>query len=69
MNNGSCRCESCGQRFRSLTAFDMHRTGGYTTLWPADRRCVTQLEMRAKGMKRNEHGAWTTGREFAKVAA
>jgi hypothetical protein len=71
MNNGACICSSCGQRFRSLSAFDMHRTGSYTsTLWEqARRRCLTVAEMAAKGMQRNEHGAWTTGVEFAKIAA
>lgn len=71
MNNGSCRCESCGQRFRSVSAFDMHRTSSYTsTLWePARRHCLSAAEMAAKGMHLNEHCAWTTGVEFAKKAA
>jgi hypothetical protein len=64
MNNGSCRCESCGQRFRSLQAFEMHRAGAFGALWKADRRCLTEAEMLLRGMRENSHGAWVTGREF-----
>jgi len=71
MANSSCRCEACGERFRSLSAFDFHRTGSYTsTLWErARRRCLSVAEMAARGMRRNEHGVWTTGIEFAKTIA
>jgi hypothetical protein len=68
--NGSCRCDVCGQRFRSLTSFDMHRTGAYARgREKHTRRCLRVEEMAAKGMRRNDHDAWTTGREFMKVAA
>jgi hypothetical protein len=69
--SGICRCESCGQWFRSVSAFDFHRTGSYTTtLWePARRRCLTPGEMAKRDMRLNEHGVWTTGVEFAKKAA
>jgi hypothetical protein len=71
MNNGSCICSSCGWKFRSLSSFDMHRTGSYaSTLWePARRRCLSVAEMERKGMRLNEHDAWTTGIEFAKKMA
>jgi hypothetical protein len=71
VSNGSCRCDACGLRFRSLSAFDMHREGDYsgTSRRKHTRRCLSVEEMAAKGMRRNDHGAWTTGREFTKAAA
>ena len=71
MNNGSCVCTNCGHRFRSLSAFDFHRTGSYTsTLWEqARRRCLTPVEMTQRGMRKNEHDTWTTGVDFAKKIA
>jgi hypothetical protein len=35
----------------------------------ARRRWPTAEEMAKRGMRLNQHGVWTTGREFAKVAA
>jgi hypothetical protein len=58
-------------RFRSLSAFDMHREGAYsgTSRQHHTRHCLSVAEMRAKGMKQADNGAWTSGREFVKVAA
>lgn len=65
MNNGSCCCEGCGERFRSLTAFDMHRTGKYARGRERHtRRCLSVAEMQAKGMGQTDHGAWTTGKTY-----
>jgi len=49
----------------------MHREGDYsgTSRRTHTRRCLSVEEMAAKGMRRNDHGAWTTGREFTKAAA
>ncbi len=54
MKNGNCRCEGCRQVVYSMTAFDMHRTGGYTGR--GSRRCLSTKEMRAKGMQRSAKG-------------
>jgi len=74
MSNGSCRCDACGLRFRSLSAFDMHRTGEYagTARTKHTRRCLSVAEMVAKGMRQagnTDNGAWTTGVSFAGLAA
>ena len=65
MNNGSCRCDACGLRFRSLSAFDLHREGDYsgTSRQHHTRHCLSVEEMVAKGMRQAENGAWLTGRE------
>lgn len=54
-----CRCSGCGEHFRSVGAFEMHRAGSYQ---PLTRRCLTIDEMRAAGMVRRADGFWTTGR-------
>lgn len=71
----AAKCSACNQIFTASTPFDMHRTGkfgdpiyegtrivGYT---PHTRRCLTEEEMLAKGMVRNERGAWTSGKEYS----
>ena len=51
-----CLCDTCGEYFNSVTAFDNHRIG-----WPpAVRRCLTPDEMRAKGWSLNTRGLWIT---------
>lgn len=68
-------CTSCSKIFKSVAAFDKHRTGSYgdpiyknndpTTgkviryTKPA-RRCMTTEEMLAAGMCQNERGWWIT---------
>lgn len=47
-------CGACGKYFNSTFAFDKHRTGDFG----ADRRCMTESEMRAKGMDTNASGFW-----------
>ena len=51
-----CRCPTCGERFRSVAGFDMHRTGKHGV----NRRCRTVAEMEARGMSRNPTGFWLT---------
>lgn len=48
------QCPGCDQYFNSNLAFDMHRTGKHGH----DRRCMTPLEMTAKGMCVNAAGFW-----------
>lgn len=59
---GSWHCEACGKGSRSLSAFDMHRTGSYARRKDT-RRCLNTKEMRAKGMRQASNGAWVTGIE------
>jgi hypothetical protein len=56
-------CTVCHQTFTGATAGDMHRTGDHSVFEGDDRRrCLTAVEMREKGMVRNDRGIWTTGR-------
>lgn len=71
-----CSCSACSAIFTCVSAFDMHRVGsfgepiyaasrsgksrevvGHT---PHARRCLTEGEMLAKGMARNDKGWWMT---------
>ena len=64
-------CGACDQTFTSVSAFDMHRVGGYgdpiykkgklVEYGPSKRHCLSAEEMREKGMLQNEKGWWTTG--------
>jgi hypothetical protein len=48
-----CGCRSCGQYFRSVRAFDKHRSGAYP-----DRRCLTAAEMLEAGLELHRLGYW-----------
>ncbi|WP_233868643.1 hypothetical protein [Paraburkholderia adhaesiva] len=54
------QCPSCGEFFNSTAAFDAHRTGPFGGAHgePSRRRCLTVVEMRAKGMALNRAGFW-----------
>lgn len=55
IGTGNCCCGACGKYFRSVSGFDLHRTG------PGEaRRCLSEEEMREAGMSRNEGGWWIT---------
>jgi len=73
------QCTGCLEIFSSESGFNMHRTGshgepiydkkgrevvGYTK---HSRRCLTEAEMLAKKMIKNEKGIWTTGEFDASV--
>ncbi len=62
-------CRACSNNFRSVFAFDMHRTGGYgKALYNSKgkaighekhtRRCFTTDEMLALGMLQDDKGTW-----------
>src|SRR5689334_16629275 len=64
--NGQCLCSSCGERFYSMTAFDMHRAGEFASgRKHSTRRCLSVDEMQLNGMATTAKGVWTTGRHFA----
>ena len=51
------QCPSCGEMFKSIDAFDAHRTGKFNI----DRRCMTVVEMQQSGMAINDNGLWVSG--------
>jgi hypothetical protein len=50
-----CLCRACSEYFNSTGMFDRHRVGRYS---PMERRCLSPLEMRAKGYLQNDSGFW-----------
>lgn len=48
------QCPGRGRYFNSSAAFDKHRTGAHGV----DRRCLTEREMRDKGMALGASGFW-----------
>ena len=69
-------CSSCHETFTCVSAFDRHRVGSFgvpiyavsqsgksrrvISHTPHERRCLTEAEMLAKGMARNDKGWWMT---------
>lgn len=53
VGSNRCRCGACGRFFGSVTAFDRHQR-----LARGDLRCLTDDEMRARGMVRGAAGWW-----------
>jgi hypothetical protein len=49
-----CHCSGCGLDFKSVSAFDSHRTGRHGP----ERRCLTEQELRDKGFEPNDKGFW-----------
>jgi hypothetical protein len=59
------QCQGCKEFFNSTYAFDKHRHGTHGL----DRRCLTSIEMKAKGMSTKEDGFWITSEmPFPRVA-
>jgi hypothetical protein len=54
LTGNRCECGACHQRFNSVSAFDLHRTG----IAGVDRHCREPSEMVAIGMRVNDHGFW-----------
>ncbi len=50
-----CECDVCGKVFGSLAGFDKHRVGDYM---PNTRGCLSDKELKKKGMHKNENGVW-----------
>lgn len=66
-----CECTACGEKFKSPAGFDKHRIGGWgDAIYKANkshdiigytkptRRCMTEQEMLAVGMSKNDKGQW-----------
>lgn len=61
-------CNTCGKDFKSVSAFDQHRTGTFEYDYsqgvkmdpPREdgRRCMSTDEMRVKGMEQDKFGRW-----------
>jgi len=58
VSHTKCQCTECKHFFKSTFAFDKHRAGTHG----ADRRCMSEDEMRAKGMDRNQAGYWISAK-------
>ena len=52
------QCPSCGEMFKSVDAFDRHRTGRIGV----NRRCMSVVEMQHCGMSMNDAGLWVSER-------
>jgi hypothetical protein len=50
------QCPTCGELFKSLTAFDDHRTGKFGV----NRRCLDKHEILSRGMCQNRDNLWVT---------
>jgi|GEM_PF-5228188 len=62
MKTGHCRCEGCGQKFYSMTAYESHRVGSFAQgRSKHTRRCLSAKEMQAKGMQTSSKGVWNSG--------
>jgi hypothetical protein len=59
-------CRGCERTFAGIVAFDAHREGKCTR---KKRRCLTEQEMRTKGMFQNEKGWWGIPSVFGKTDA
>jgi hypothetical protein len=56
------QCSACGADFTSVRLFDGHRIGVHeyesSPERPDGRRCLTLLEMQAKGWEKDARGRW-----------
>ena len=63
-----CLCRTCGEYFNSTFAFDKHRVGKHDLAASHfGRRCLTEAEMTARGMARNQRGFWISSASPAYV--
>lgn len=51
------QCPGCGALFNSTTAFEKHRVGQHEG---NERRCLTNVEMKARGMSQIAGGWWVS---------
>lgn len=57
LTGSRCRCAKCAELFNSISVFDRHRVGNWEGRG-ANRRCLTNLQMQAKGWRVNTRGFW-----------
>lgn len=70
LTGNRCQCKGCGEYFNSAHTFDHHRVGHFAPInRPSTRRCLSVVEMLAKGWLRNEAGFWISGKRPALAAA
>lgn len=60
LTGNRCQCTACGESFNGAQPFDKHRAGPYAKPgeWQGNRRCLTVVEMEARGFIRNAAGFW-----------
>lgn len=60
LTSGRCRCAACGDYFTSTRSFDRHRMGAYAKpgKWRGERRCLTVVELLARGWQKSARGFW-----------
>jgi hypothetical protein len=63
LTGARCQCCACGEHFNSVGMFDRHRVGSFADFGVA-RRCLTALEMRARGWQTNSKGFWIRNRRL-----
>lgn len=55
-------CTECHETFTGTGAGDKHRVGEHAIhVRPDRRRCLSPVEMTARGMTKNARGRWTLG--------
>lgn len=59
-------CTGCGRKFRSVSAFDLHRTGSY---YRRERKCISEAEMIQKGMVQQKNGCWSSAGPESSIVA
>jgi hypothetical protein len=59
LKKNRCKCSHCGEYFNSLRGFDKHRMGSFKDRG-IYRRCLTIVELVARGWSKNKEGFWIT---------
>ena len=57
LRGNHCQCSGCLEYFNSTSVFTRHRVGDWQNRG-ANRRCLSVVEMEAKGWLRNAGGFW-----------
>lgn len=57
LTGNRCQCTACGQYYNSVSVFDRHRVGGWEN-YGCNRRCLTEIEMQARGWVKTRKGFW-----------
>ena len=57
LTGSRCQCAACGEVFNSVSVFDLHRVGSWHA-YRSTRRCLTVIEMMARGWTKNTRRFW-----------